>query len=135
FPSHKEWWSSQLKHLLDSFGNGEKAESILARSILAVEFFPYRSCSNRYAHDDLTLPSQEYCRLLVYKAMKNEAVIVVRYGKSHWFDAVRGLEKYPHLFLLKGNQKTHLSPTGFADKNGYQKVVDKIRACGGWSRD
>jgi hypothetical protein len=127
-PSHKQWWTDKLKHLLNSFGNGVEAESILAHSILAVEFFPYRSCSNRYAHDNLSLTSQEYSRILVYHAMKSQAVIVVRYGKDKWFRDVRGLEKYQHLLLLNGNIKTHISPSGFRDKDGYQKVVDKISA-------
>jgi tRNA (Thr-GGU) A37 N-methylase len=60
--------------------------------------------------------------------MENEAVIVIRYGKAKWFDAVRGLETYKHVLLLKGTHKTNISPEGFCDKNGYQKVVEKIRA-------
>lgn len=67
---------------------------------------------------------------LVMDAMKNDAVIVIRYGKARWFAAVRGLKSYPHTLLLKGNQQTHISPTGFVDENGYQKVVDKIKASG-----
>lgn len=126
--SHYEWWTLHLKHLLASFGQGAAAESVLARSILDIEFFPYRSCSDQYAHDSLSLTSQEYSRILVYNAMKREAVIVVRYGKQRWFPAVRGLETYQHLLLLRGNIKTHLSPSGFCDDNGYQKVVDKIQA-------
>lgn len=126
--SHKEWWSVRLKHLLDSFGNGVKAESILARAIMTIEYFPYRSLSDDYRHDSLSLPSQDYCRLLVMNAMKNEAVIVVRYGRSRWFDAVRGLKNYSHLLLLKESRKVHISPKGFVDTNGYQRVVDKIQA-------
>lgn len=71
FPPHKQWWADKLKHLLDSFGNGAAAESILARSILAVEFFPYRSCSNEFHHGKLSLmSSQGYSRVLVYNAME-----------------------------------------------------------------
>jgi hypothetical protein len=61
---------------------------------MTIEYFPYRSLSDDYRHESLSLPSQDYCRLLVMNAMSNEAVIVVRYGKSRWFDAVRGLKNY-----------------------------------------
>jgi hypothetical protein len=127
-PSAREFWSDALRYFLNSFGDGTEAESILAKCILAVEYFPYRSRSNRYAHDKLSLTSQLYCYLLVYNAMKRDAIIVIRYGKDKWFRAVRGLEKYPHLLLLKGNIKTNLSPKGFCDPDGYQKVIEKIKA-------
>ena len=131
FPAHKAFWSRQLRHLLDEFGGGKRAECVLSRSVLAVDYFPYRSSNDRYAHDGLDLSShqsQQYSWKLVYDAMKNDAVIVIRYGKARWFDAVRGLKNYQHVLLLKGNQQTHISPTGFVDKDGYQKVVEKIKA-------
>lgn len=129
FPHDKEWWTEKLKHLLDSFGNGAAAESILARSLLAVEYFPYRSLSNEYHHDKLSLiTTQGYSRFLVYKAMENGAVIVIRHGRKRWFDAVRGLKTYQHLVLLREARQTHISPKGVETANGYQKIVDKIRA-------
>jgi hypothetical protein len=131
FPEHKQWWSRQLRHLLAEFGGGKRAECILSRSVLAVEYLPYRSSDNRYAHKDLDLsakPSQLKSWKLVYDAMKNDAVIVIRYGKALWFDAVRGLEKYQHTLLLRGIERTQISPTGFVEKDGYQKVVEKLKA-------
>ena len=65
--------------------------------------------------------------------MKNDAVIVIRYGKERWFSAVSGLKTYKHTLLLIGNLQTHISPTGFEDKDGYQKVVAKIKASSGYS--
>jgi hypothetical protein len=59
---------------------------------------------------------------------KNGAVIVIRYGKAKWFDAVRGLQTYQHLILLKEARQTHISPNGVADDDGYKKIVDKIKA-------
>jgi hypothetical protein len=38
-PPHKKWWTDKLRFLLRSFGNGSDAEAILARFVLAVEFF------------------------------------------------------------------------------------------------
>ena len=128
-PPHKAWWNDKLKHLLDSFGNGAAAESILARSLLAVEFFPYRSRSNEYHHEKLSLmSSQGYSQVLVYNAMENGAVIIIRYGKAKWFDAVRGLQTYRHLILLKEARQTHISPNGVADDGAYKKIVEKIKA-------
>ena len=91
-----------------------------------MEYFPYRSSNNRYAHNSLDLWSQLYSRKLVLDAMKNDVtIIVIRYGKAHWFRDVRGLENYQHLLLLRGNQQTHISPTGFDDEDGFQKVVEE----------
>jgi len=129
FRSHKQWWTDKLKHLLAAFSNGPEAESILARSLLAVEFFPYRSSDNRYHHSQLCLTSQWYCWDLVLSAMKRGALIVVRYGASQWFDRVRGLERYENLFLLKGIQRTLISPKGFARSDGFEKVVNALKAC------
>jgi len=129
FPAHKEWWTPKLKHLLHSIGNGLEAEAKLARSILEVQFFPYRSCSNRYDYDKLSLSSQDYSRSLVSNAMKRGAVIVIRHAKTRWFRAVPKLKNYENTFPLwvRWNQ-AHISPDGFVDPNGYQTVVDKINA-------
>jgi hypothetical protein len=129
-PGHKEWWARTLRHLLkEDYGNGDTAENTLARSILAVDFFPYRSCSNEYHQEKLSLmSSQGYSRVLVFNAMENGAVIVIRYGRERWFDAVRGLRTYQHLVLLWEARRTHISPKGVETPNGYKKIVDKIKA-------
>jgi hypothetical protein len=123
YPTHEQWWSFRLRYLLQDI-----ARQDLARSILAVECFPYRSSSNEYAHDSLHLESQEYSRRLVRTAMNRNAVIVVRYGWRRWCEAVTGLDRYRQCLRLKGQRRTHISPKGFVDRDGYDKVVDKIRA-------
>jgi hypothetical protein len=60
FLPHKLWWKERLKHILDEdYGNAEGAETALARSILTVEFFPYRSVTNEYHHVKLSLMSSQ----------------------------------------------------------------------------
>ena len=58
--------------------------------------------------------------------MKRNAVIVIRYGKNRWFKELSNLEGYEHVLLLKGLQQTHVSPNGFVDPGGYDKIVRKI---------
>jgi hypothetical protein len=128
FPSHRDWWRLKLKYLLAELQNGKEAdESILAKNLLAVEFFPYRSRSSRYSHDKLSLPSQKYSCHLVSKAMENKAVIIVRYGRHRWERVVNGLARYSHLVTLKGTQRTYISRTG-TNADGFQKILDRITA-------
>jgi len=74
------------------------------------------------------ITTQGYSWVLVHNAIERGAVIVIRYGKARWFDAVRGLETYQHLVVLKEARQTHISPKGVKTVNGYKKIVDKIKA-------
>src|SRR5258708_38900928 len=96
-PPGADWWERKLRHILSEFGNRDIAKSIVAQNILAVEFFPYVSCSNRYGHDRLHLRSQEYSFDLVRIAVKQEAVIVLRHGERRWLKAVPALGGYHRL--------------------------------------
>lgn len=129
-PSHREWWTPKLEHLLHSLRDAgiRNAEQALAQRILTVELFPYRSSSNEYhGHDAVgVVLSKAYSVGLVRDGMKRNAVIVIRYGKTRWFREMSDLESYVNLLLLKGTLKANISPTGFVDGGGFQKVVRKI---------
>jgi hypothetical protein len=130
--SSREWWTSRLEHLLAALRDVGivDPECHLSHCILAVERFPYRSCSNEYhRHDSIgVVLSKAYNVGLVHDAMKRAALIVIRYGKTQWFKDVSGLERYTNLLLLKGTQQTHISPKGFKDPDGFQKVIQRILA-------
>jgi hypothetical protein len=128
-PSHREWWTPKLQHLLDALHERGVANPALAlaQSLFAVEYFPYRSSSTHYMPGGPALVlSQGYSNWLVRQAMKNKALIVVRYGKNQWFKAVEGLDEYEGLLLLKGTQQNHLSPKGFVNPDGFKLVVGRI---------
>jgi hypothetical protein len=73
-PRSRTWWERKLKSLFREFGpDQDVARRILARSILAVEFFPY--VSHRFRLGRLSLPSQRYSFDLVRKAMGRKAFI------------------------------------------------------------
>jgi hypothetical protein len=116
----REWWERKLKDLLREFGR-----EIVARSILAVEFFPY--VSQKYARGSPALPSQAYSFDLVRNAMKRKAVIVVTRGKRRWSSAIDGLAEYPDLVRLREPQKAPIS-SGNCRDDGFQKIVSQIRA-------
>jgi hypothetical protein len=78
-PTGKRWWERKLKHLFRDLGPEELARSKLARSILAVEFFPY--VSRRYRGMP-RVPSQQYSLNLVRHVMERRAFIVLTRGQD-----------------------------------------------------
>jgi hypothetical protein len=142
-PGSADWWDRKLKWILSEFGIGDAAKPILANNLFNVEFFPYVSCSNRYDHDRVSLPSQDYSFNLVRKATQQEAVIVlqdgerrglehgpviaIRHGECRWLEKVPELKKYPRLVKLKSYQKGLITPNNCLD-NGWQHIQDVVRA-------
>jgi hypothetical protein len=124
-PPGKAWWELKLKWLFDEFENRDRARAILARSILAVDFFPY--ISRKYKHDRLSLPSQDYSFDLVRKAVNRGAVIVLTRGQRRWLKAIPELDRHPGLVRLKEVQRAPISPDNCCD-DGYQKVVRAIES-------
>jgi hypothetical protein len=99
----KSWWNRKLKQLLRRF-----EDAVLARSILAVEHFPYPS--RKYGGWGLRLRSQEYSFHLVRKAMERKAVIVLTRGKSRWCNEIPTLCGYEGLCELRNPQAGSISP-------------------------
>jgi len=138
----EDWWDRKLEHVLAEFSTSDAARSILARNLFAVEFFPYVSCSSRYAHDSLRLPSQEYSFGLVRDALKREPVIVsqhgerrglghgpvivLRHGERRWLEKVPELVQYPRLVRLKAYFKGLISPNNCAG-NGWSYIRELVR--------
>jgi hypothetical protein len=123
----KGWWERKLKRLFREFGPDEDvARSILARSILAVEFFPY--VSHRYRHGRLVLPSQQYSFGLVRTAVERGRVIILTRGELRWKKAVEELGTYPRLVRLKEVQRAPISRGNCLDPEQYQEIVRAIKA-------
>jgi hypothetical protein len=125
-PAGEDWWERKLRYILAEFRNGDAATPILAKNIFAVEFFPYASCNNRYAHDSLRLPSQEYSFGLVRDAVKREAVIALRHGERRWLKAVPELAGHHRLVRLKNYLKGLISPNNCLE-DGWSHIRNVIR--------
>jgi len=125
-PPGNLWWESKLKSVLAELGNGDNAKSILARDVLAVEYFPY--ASHRFRHGKLarSLYSQQYSIGLVRNAMKDGAVIVLTRGKSRWLKAIPELEKYHRLVRLKNVMRAPISSRNCCD-DGWSHIQDVVR--------
>jgi hypothetical protein len=121
-----DWWDRKLKCVLAEFRIGNAAKPLLAKNILAVEYFPYVCCSSRYHHDRLRLPSQYFSFDLVRDAMKHNAVIVIRHGDRRWREKVPELNGYPRLVRLQNYQKGLMSPNNCHD-NGWSHIREVVR--------
>jgi hypothetical protein len=113
----KPWWDRKLRQLL------YLGHEVLARSILAVEHFPYPS--RRYGAGRLRLPSQAYSFFLVRKAMERKAIIVLTRGKRWWLRDVPALEGYEGLCELRNPQAGSISTKNC---QRFQEVVRAIEA-------
>ncbi|HKB38491.1 MAG TPA: hypothetical protein VKD72_18760 [Gemmataceae bacterium] len=117
---HRRWWDRKLKGLLHHFGH-----EALAKSILAVEHFPYPS--KRYGGGGVRLPSraQDYSFGLVRRAMERKAIIVLTRGQRRWLRDLPVLEGYDGLCRLRNPQTASVS-RGNCDR--FQEVVRAIQA-------
>ncbi len=127
-PSDKVWWEYKLRQVLEELGDKDNARRILARNILAVEFFPY--VSHRFGHGKLRLPSQQYSFELVRNAMRRKAVIVLTRGEKRWMKSIAELNDYHLLVRLKQVQRAPISPGNCLD-DGWAKIKEVIREISG----
>jgi hypothetical protein len=123
----RKWWERKLKGLFRELGPDEDGvRSLLAKSILAVEFFPY--ALRKYGHGRDPLPSQQYSFGLVRDAMARGAFIVLTRGRKRWLGAMPELEKYPRLVRLKNPQRASVSRKNCVDAKQFEEIVGAIRA-------
>jgi hypothetical protein len=103
-PCLRLWWERKLRMLLDL------GHEVLAKSLLAVEYFPYPS--RTYGGERLPrLPSQaqRYSFGLVEEAIQRRAVVVVTRGKRRWLRDVPALDGYEGLCELRSWQAGSIS--------------------------
>lgn len=125
--TERDWWGHMLRHVLAEFqgGDTDNARVLLAQNMSAVEFFPYVVWGNRYSHDNLRLPSQEYSFDLVRAAVERKAVIVVRHGERRWLQAAPQLVGYSRLVTMSSYQKGLISPRNCLD-NGWSLIREGV---------
>ncbi len=119
YKTNREWWTGKLTGLIKRFG-----DRVVARSILAVEFFPY--VSEKFGCQKLALPSQQYSFELVRSAIKRQAVIVLTRGERWWLKAVPELREYGRLVRLAERQRARVSPGNCVPPGRYEEIVAAI---------
>ncbi len=97
------WWTKKLKEVFE-YSNLE-TEGV-GRKIFVIEYFPYHSIKFRPSK---RIPSQEYNKFLVERAIKKGSLIILMRGKKYWLDLVPLLKGYFRLFELKSKQAAFLS--------------------------
>lgn len=115
------WWESKLRGLLR---HGFKHD-VLARSILAVEHFPYPSRNYRGWRDPLPSKAQDYSFSLVRKAMQRKATIVLMRGRKRWLRALPELERYKRFYRLNNPMAGTISERNCEN---FKKIVRAIGA-------
>jgi hypothetical protein len=122
---HSGWWQRKLKSLFVELGPDEGfARSKLAKSIQAIELFPY--VSHRFNHGKLVLPSQQYSFWLVQKAIEREAFVILTRGVRRWHERVKEFNGYYRLITLKEVQRAPISPGNFDNPELFSPIVRAI---------
>jgi len=120
------WWNTRLNNLRCDVG-----EEKLAKNLLSVEFFPYRSLN--FDHNELRIPSQKYSFDLVRNALKNNAVVVVGRGWKLWCSAIPELyeqfndpkSEHGTVFRLNNPRSSYYSRNNLGE-DPYNKIVNVI---------
>ena|SRR5437868_1785186 len=105
------WWTRLVKKL-------ERTD--IERSILSVEFFPYRSVSFGCGH--VRLPSQEFSFDLVRRAIARKAAIVVLRGERQWVGAIPELVTECELIRISNPRAASLSVKNLGEAS-YQRLL------------
>ena len=112
------WWAPRFRELNALFG-----ASKLARSICAIEFFPYRSIA--FHHGNIRLPSQEYTFDLVRNAIMRKAVVIVSRGLLLWISAIPELFGNENVYELTNPRSSFVSRRNLKD-HAYERLVRTI---------
>jgi hypothetical protein len=97
------WWVRVLAPFLREFDH-----TSVANNVSSLEYLPYHS--ERFAHSELTLPSQAYTFAALRTAMDRDAVIFVTRGHKLWASAVPALRRYRRAFTTNSVQNVTISP-------------------------
>jgi len=115
-----QWWDIKLHRLMQKFGDAGR--SIVANSVLCVEFFPYHS--HRYMHRNDCLLSQQYSFYLVREAIRRQSVILLMRGEKHWLDQIPELASYAKRHSANSVQNPVVTKPNFGE--GFDAAVEAI---------
>ena len=121
----QKWWHTRLGRLRqESKHKGAFSDKQLTKSLLSVQYFPYRSQEFKQM---TKLDSQQYGFALVKQAMDHNAVIILLRSRTLWESAVEGLAQYCNLLAASNERNPVLSPEQLGEE-GWQKLVTALQA-------
>jgi hypothetical protein len=115
-----QWWTRIAGPLIRA-----TTAARVAKSVLAIEFFPYHSVS--YQHAMLRLPSQAFTFEMVRRALQREAVIILGRGEPGWIGAVPELARYPLLSRLRNVRNSVISAANLSKPSIFPEICARIR--------
>ena len=118
------WWHRRLRELIEVVG----LEAV-ARKVMCVEHFPYKSIS--YRPLGATLPSQQFSLELVRDAMQRRKQLVVMRSERVWLESLPELRDYPYI-RLSNHQNPYLSRAQMTEEQ-FARLVDTLRTDGTWA--
>jgi hypothetical protein len=113
-----DWWMSTLKNVIQDVG----LKSI-HQNVFSVELFAYASL--KFQGPKELIPTQEYTRWLVQKAISNHATVMLGRAKREWIQLVPELQGYKHVFELKNPQQKRITP-GNTEPGVYDRLISQI---------
>ena len=113
-----EWWQATLKNVIEDVGL-----AAIHQNVFSVELFAYASLKFEAPRE--RIPTQEYTRWLVKRAMGNHAAIMLGRAKSEWLQLIPELQDYKYLFQLKNPQQKRISP-GNTLPGVYEHLISRI---------
>lgn len=133
--SGNKWWRSCFRSLAldigrDRLPDGAEEFQIefgyrhLASRVCSVEYFPYGS--DKFAHSQLRLPSQNYSFQLVREAVVRGAFVALMKGKKEWFGAIPELWTYKNQGILTGYRGAKHFNRSSCQGNYYDRVLRAV---------
>lgn len=117
------WWRNTFNSLkIDGIDL-----SIISKSFLSLEFFPYHSKS--FNHFPITLRSQEFIfeflRQRIKNPVPNQKIILMR-GKRYWETAVPELLGYKHYFKSASVRRSFITPKSIGEQD-YNQILNELK--------
>jgi hypothetical protein len=113
-----EWWQSTLKNVIEDVGL-----AAIHQNVFSVELFAYASL--KFQAPKELIPTQEYTRWLVKRAISNHATIMLGRAKAEWIQLVPDLQGYINVFQLKNPQQKRIS-AGNTQPGVYDHLISRI---------
>jgi len=115
------YWNNKFKHILNIY----TAEQV-ANSILLLEYFPYKSKSFKICKETKFIPSHEYARFLLKRAMDRKALVICLRSRKYWIDSLPELENYSELYFCNSPRNPILSINNIGE-SAYNKLITAIK--------
>jgi len=120
-----DWWNKCLKPIINKGIDKEK----LANNFFVVEICGYHSNNfpKRLINENNRLPSINYSKYLVEKAMTDNKLIILARSVRNWFELVPKLNNYKNCFFLANNRGMMISETTLSP-SAWNQMINFLRS-------